>query len=79
MEGFSFTIEERHMNTICEIECSEKYNQMLENGDTEYLLNMFNQAISILSQRIRKSKCDKEFTEQEQDILSFVMGLIEDE
>ena len=79
MEGFSFTIEERHMNTICEIECSEKYNQMLENGDTEYLLNIFNQAILILSQRIRNSKCNEEFTEQEQDILSFVMGLIEDE
>ena len=67
-ERFAFTIEERHFNTICEIECSEKYNDMLEKGDTLELLDMFNNAISILSKRIREQKCDQEFTEKEADI-----------
>ena len=79
MERFAFTIEERHMNTIIEIECSEKYNDMLENGNTLELLDMFNNAISILSRRIRECKCDQEFTEQESDILALVLSLIEEE
>lgn len=78
-ERFGFTIEERHKNTICEIECSEKYNKMLENGDTLELLKMFNNAISILSKRIREQRCDQEFTEREADVLALVLGLIEEE
>jgi hypothetical protein len=78
-ERFAFTIEERHMNTICEIECSEKYNEMLESGDTFGLLKMFNNAISILSKRIREQRCDQEFTEKEADVLALVLGLIEEE
>lgn len=79
MEMFSFTIEERYGNTIAEIECSELYNQMLETGDTEYILDLFNQAISILSTRLREGRCKEEFTEQEIDKLALVLGLIEDE
>lgn len=78
-ERFAFTIEERHMNTICEIECSEKYNEMLENGDNLELLNIFNNAISIISKRIREQRCNQEFTEEESDILALVLGLIEEE
>lgn len=78
-ERFAFTIEERHQNTIVEIECSEFYNRMLENGDTEYLLHTFNEVISMLSQRIRKCECDKKFTDIEADKLALVLGLIEDE
>ena len=79
MESFGFTIEEKYGNTIATIECSEMYNQMLENGDTEYLLDMFNQAISVLSMRLRNNRCEEEFTEKETDILALVLGLIEDE
>ncbi len=80
MEEFiTLTLKERHYNTICEIECSELYNQMIENGDTEYLLDMFNQAISVLSERIRKERCEEEFTEKETDLLSLVLGLVEEE
>ena len=79
MESFGFTIEERYGNTIATIECSEMYNQMLENGDTEYLLKLFNEAISILSMRLRKQRCEEEFTEHEADILALVLGLIENE
>ena len=79
MERFAFTIEERHYNTICEIECSETYNNMLENGNYEYLLHIFERAISILSQRIRQQKCNKKFTEEESDILALVLGIIEEE
>ena len=78
-ERFAFTIEERHMNTICEIECSEKYNKMLEDGNNLELLNMFNNAISIISKRIREQRCDQEFTEKEADVLALVLGLIEEE
>lgn len=78
-ERFAFTIEERHMNTICEIECSKKYNDMLENGDTLELLEIFNNAISILSKRIREQRCNQEFTEKEADVLALVLGLIEEE
>lgn len=78
-EFITLTLKEKHFNTICEIECSELYNEMLENGDTEYLLDMFNQAISMLSQRIRKNKCEEEFTEKEIDLLGLVLGLIEEE
>ncbi len=78
-EFITLTLREKHFNTICEIECSEMYNQMLENGETDYLLSQFNQAISILSQRIRKNKCEEEFTEYESDLLALVLGLIEEE
>ena len=52
---------------------------MLENGDYEYLLHIFERAISILSQRIRQQKCNKKFTEEESDILALVLGIIEEE
>ena len=80
MEEFiTLTVKERHFNTICEIECSEMYNQMIESGDTEYLLDLFNQAISVLSQRIKKDKCEEEFTKKESDLLALVLSLIEEE
>lgn len=80
MEEFiTLTLREKHFNTICEIECSEMYNKMLESGDTEYLLNQFNQAISVISNRIREDRCEEEFTEHESDLLALVLGLIEDE
>ena len=80
MEEFiTLTLKERHFNTICEIECSEMYNKMLESGNTEYLLDMFNQAISKISNRIKQYKCEEEFTENEADVLALVLGLIEEE
>lgn len=79
MEKFGFTLEERYGNTICEIECSDMYNEMLETGNTEYLLFLFNQAISILSMRLKENRCEEEFTEKESDVLALVLSLIEDE
>ena len=80
MEEFiTLTLKERHFNTMCEIECSEMYNKMLESGDTEYLLDQFNQAISIISNRIKEDRCEEEFTEQEIDKLALVLSLIEEE
>ena len=76
-EKFGFTIEERHHNTIVEIECSDMYNDMLENGECEYILGLFNEVISMLSQRLKQDKCSKEFTETESDKLAFVLSMIE--
>lgn len=76
-EKFSFTIEERHCNTIAEIECSDMYNDMLESGDYEYILEIFNEVISMLSQRLKQNKCNQEFTEIESDKLAFVLSMIE--
>lgn len=76
---YAFTAEERHFNTIKEIEGSNLYEELTENGGGEYLLKIFNEVISMLSQRIKQNRCDKEFTENEADKLVLVLGLIEEE
>lgn len=74
--NFKFTIDE---NMICKIECSEFYNRMLETGETDFLLNLFNQAISILSQNLRKNNhTTEELSDKEKEILNLVFSLIEE-
>ena len=73
VDRYAFTAEERHLNTIKEIEYSDLYEELTENGGSEYLLKIFNEVISMLSQRIRQNRCDKEFTENEVNKLSYEM------
>lgn len=79
IERYAFTIEEKHFNTIEMIEGSRMYERLTENGGNEYSLKIFNEVISMLSRRIRKCECNKEFTENEVDKLSLVLSLIEEE
>lgn len=77
VDRYAFTAEERHLNTIKEIKYSDLYEELTENGGSKYLLKIFNEVISMLSQRIRQNRCDKEFTENEVDKLTLVLTLIE--
>lgn len=49
VEEFSFRIEEKGCNISAEIECSNFFNEMLINGDIEYLLDIFKRTISMVS------------------------------
>jgi len=49
VEEFSFRVTEKGCNTRAEIECSDFFNEMLINGDTEYLLDIFNKTVSMVS------------------------------
>ena len=73
------TLEEANGLRIAEIEYSDHYSELLEDGGDEFLLHKFNEAISILSLRIKEKKCEEEFTQAERDVLELVFGLIEDE
>ena len=73
------TLEEANGLRIAEIEYSDHYSELLEDGGDEFLLRKFNEAISILSLRIREKRCEEEFTQAERDVLELVFCLIEDE
>lgn len=73
------TLEEANGLRIAEIEYSDAYAELLEDGGDEFLLHKFNEAISILSLRIKAKRCEEEFTQAERDVLELVFGLIEDE
>ena len=47
------TLEEANGLRIAEIEYSDAYAELLEDGGDEFLLHKFNEAISILSLRIK--------------------------
>lgn len=72
------TLEEANGLRIAEIEYSDAYAELLEDGGDEFLLHKFNEAISILSLRIKAKRCEEEFTQAERDVLELVFGLIED-
>ena len=73
------TLEEANGLRIAEIEYSDAYAELLEDGGDEFLLHKFNEAISILSLRIKAKRCEEEFRQAERDVLELVFGLIEDE
>lgn len=73
------TLEEANGLRIAEIEYSDAYAELLEDGGDEFLLHKFNEAISILSLRIKAKRCEEEFTQAERDVLELVFSLIEDE
>lgn len=73
------TLEEANGLRIAEIEYSDAYAELLEDGGDEFLLRKFNEAISILSLRIKAKRCEEEFTQAERDVLELVFGLVEDE
>ena len=73
------TLEEANGLRVAEIEYSDAYAELLEDGGDEFLLHKFNEAISILSLRIKAKRCEEEFTQAERDVLELVFGLIEDE
>lgn len=69
--------EQRFRNSIAEIECSNTYSLIMENG-YEKLYEIFNNAISILSRRVKEDDYS-EFTVNESAILEVVFMLIEKE
>ena len=69
--------EQRFRNSIAEIEYSNTYSLIMENG-YEKLYEIFNNAISILSRRIKEGDYS-EFTVNESAVLEVVFMLLEKE
>lgn len=76
--ALSLNIETRYRNTIESIEISDTYERLCD-GESPDLFNLFNQAISILSKRIKENRCEEEFTPHEEDVLAIVLGIIDEE
>ena len=77
MNGLNF--KERCGLTIAEIEYSDKYEELLEDGRDEQLLNKFNQAISILAIRAKSKESFDDFSFEEREVLEEVFSYIGDE
>lgn len=73
------TLEDRYDCTIGSIQYSDEYEELLEDGGDEFLLKMFNDAIEILKMRMIEKKCHEEFNDEEEEVLSLVLGLIGEE
>ena len=78
-DKIGITLEIANGLSIAQIEYSDSYAELLEDGGDEFLLHKFNEAISILSLRIKEKKCEEEFTQAERDVLELVFGLIGEE
>ena len=77
MNGLNF--KERYGLTIAEIEYSDKYEELLEDGGDKQLLNKFNQAISILAIRAKSKESFDDFSFEEREVLEEVFSYIGDE
>jgi len=67
VEGFMFLVEEEDCNLHCRVQCSEKFNDMLRNGDIEPLFHMFFDAISGISKQAQDQK-------EMRDLVSEIFG-----
>jgi hypothetical protein len=74
----SLTLQDKCGLMVAEIEYSDEYEKLLEDGGDDFLLQKFNEAISILTIRAKAKESFEDFSVDELDTLALVFGLMEE-